>query len=122
MMTAEFDLIGKYAVTRGFPWSLPLMRLQSAKPRVPLDLTGMQARFEIYGTSRHHHRLPWEFSTATGHIHLGGAQGTVDIRLGPSDTELIRSTACRYRLIFTDSLGDESILLRGRLAVLEDEK
>jgi hypothetical protein len=116
----EFDLTGKYVVTRGFPWALAMTRLQSQRPRVPVDLSGMKARFEIHDT-QHRHRAPWVFSTDSGHIVLGAA-GTVDIRLADTDTESIRATACRYRLIFADSLSNESVLLRGRLAVLEGEK
>jgi hypothetical protein len=112
-----FDLIGVYTLARGFDWHLPLRRWQPGKPRVPLDLTGMTARLEIFDT-QHSRRPPWVFSTASGHIVLGGAEGAIDIRLASADTQSITATACRYRLIFTDALGGEAVLLRGRLAVL----
>jgi hypothetical protein len=118
---ASFDLIGQYALTRGFPWHLPLTRLQSARPRRPVDLTGMRARFEVYDTLRQRHR-PWVFSTDSGHLTLGDEAGTVDIRLAAEDTARITATACRYRLIFLDSWGRGAVLLRGRLAVLEHDR
>jgi hypothetical protein len=120
-MSANLDLTGAYAITRGFPWALPLTRLQPVRPRTPVDLTGMTARFEIFDTLAQR-RPPWVFSTDSGHITLGGATGAVDITLAAADTRSIRATACRYRLLFTDSLGDESVFLRGRLAVLEANK
>ena len=113
-----FDLLAPYAITRGFPWKLALTRLQSRTPRVPVDLTGMTARLEIYDT-QHCRRPPWTFDSATGHIALVGATGEVDIRLSAADTQGIAATACRYRIVFAGAAGAESIFLRGRLAVLE---
>jgi hypothetical protein len=93
-------------------------RLESRLPRRLVDLTGMTARFEVFDTL-HQRRAPWVFSTASGHITLGGATGEVLIHLSAADTLSIEATACRYRLIFTDSLGEEAVFARGRLAVLE---
>jgi hypothetical protein len=121
VLLSELNLLGDFAVTRGFPWHAHMARLQSRCPRVPVDLTGMKARLEVFDTL-HLRRAPWVFSTETGHIELGGGTGEFDIRLAAADTLGITATACRYRLIFTDALGEERILARGRLAVLEDVK
>jgi hypothetical protein len=120
-MTTTFDLLGDFAITRGFPWAWRLTRLQSRCPRVPVDLSGMTARFEVYDTL-HPRRAPWIFSGASGHVTLGGATGDVDIELSAADTESIAATAARYRLIFTDALSDETVFARGRLAILEGFK
>ena len=62
---------------------------------------------------------PLEFSTTGGHIALGGAAGTVAIDLDEDDTADIPDRAL-YRFYLTDALGKETLLLRGRLGVIEE--
>ena len=64
--------------------------------------------------------MPLVFSTVSGHIVLGGVAGTVAIDLDETDTALAAERAS-YRLYFTDSLGIETLLLRGRLGLLEED-
>jgi hypothetical protein len=115
VLARQYDLLGDCAVVRGLPWSLFFTRRQH--DRAPIDLTGCAARLEVFDTRRP--RAPWVFSTTSGHITLGGDAGTVDIALSGEDTAQIRTTAARYRIVFTDSQQHDAIYLRGRLAVLE---
>ena len=120
----EFDLTGPCAITRGSPWRLSFTRLLSTSPRAPVDLTGMTARLEIY-IVQPNNRTPRLKVFSEGKIVLGGADGTVNIRLSAYDTRALEAATsrykavCRYRLVFTDSHREEATLLRGRIAVLE---
>jgi hypothetical protein len=120
MATTEFDLLDIHALTRGFPWSLDFTR-KNPDRRTPIDLTGCAARLEIFDTQRTR-RPPWVFSTTSGHITLGGSAGTFACWLSAADTTALDATAARYRIIFTDSQGNDDLYLRGRLAVLESCK
>jgi hypothetical protein len=113
-------LLGPFALRRGFPWRFAFRRL-AAPARHPVDLTGCAARLEIYDALRPRH-LPWVFSTASGEITLGGAAGTFACHLTAAATAPIHATAGRYRIVFTDSLGDEQVFLFGRLAILEHDQ
>lgn len=115
MIGAKFDLVGPYAMVKGLPWSFELTRKAGGQP---LDLTGCAARLVIIDVLDP--TAPaLEFSTASGHIVLGGAAGTITIEL-PETLTAFAATRVRYRLYFTDSLGREGLLLRGRLGILED--
>ena len=114
----KVDLLGaRYAICRGFPWSVTFRRREPGPGRRPIDLTGFTARFEVYDSLREH-RPPWMF----GALIEAPQTGVVKIPLRADDTRALRTTAARYRLVFTDSLGDESVLLYGRLAVLESDR
>lgn len=119
---ARFDLVGKYAMVKGLPWSLAFTRKAGAA-KVPVDLTGCSARLVIVDllAAAAPETLPPEFSTASGHIALGGAAGTVTITLDEEDTALDYERAS-YRLYLTDALGVETLLLRGRLALVEEDE
>ena len=117
MRGRKFDLIGDYALRRAFPWRLSVRRLQPGPARKAVDLTGMSARFEIYDNLCAR-RPPWTFAVVIDAPPTGG--GLID--MSADDTRAIQTTAARYRLLFTDSLGDESVLLTGRLAVLESDR
>ncbi|MDR3352771.1 MAG: hypothetical protein LBO00_07225 [Zoogloeaceae bacterium] len=118
----EFNLIGGYAIRKGFHWSIQMARLVTRLPRVMVDLSGMQCRMEIYDT-RHPRKPPLTYSTQTGHIVLSGAAGTIEINIPAADTALLDpNTAGRYRLIFVDSLGREGVYVGGRIAILESDQ
>ncbi|MDR1424297.1 MAG: hypothetical protein LBI92_06830 [Azoarcus sp.] len=117
-MAREVALLGPdHAIRRGFPWRLTLRRLQPGPARRPVDLTGMNAAFEIYDTGAPR-RPPWAFVCQIA----DPASGIVRIALTAAETASIRAASARYRLVFTDSLGDAAVLLYGRLALLEHDK
>lgn len=117
MLGAKFDLLGPHALVRGLPWSLNFTRLAGAQ-KTPVDLTGCAARLVITGLlETAEPPEPLEFSTASGHIVLGGVLGTVAIDLDEEDTAEIPDRAL-YRFYLADALGKETLLLRGRLGVL----
>lgn len=112
------DLVGDHAMVKGLPWSLRFTR--TAKPsNMPIDLTGCSARLVITNPLDAA-AAPLVFSTASGHIVLGGVAGTVDIDMDETDTT-IAAIRINYRLYFTDSLGLEKLLMRGQLALLEED-
>ncbi len=117
MAATVFDLIGPYAIEKGFPWEFSFTRY--APPgKTPVDLTGYDCAFEIYDT-QNPEAAPAVFSVATGHITLGGQDGTVSIRLAHTDTLDLVAGAARYRVVFTDSLGNARPHTRGRLGLVE---
>jgi hypothetical protein len=117
MLGAKFDLVGDYAMVKGLPWSLRLTR-RAGPAKTPVDLSGCTARLVITDLLDAA-AAPLEFSTGSGHVVLGGVAGTVAIDLPGTVTGLAAQRA-RYRLYLVDALGVESLLLRGRLALVED--
>lgn len=117
MAATRFDLVGPHAIEKGFPWSFRFARLQP--DRTPVDLTGCAAELVLYDATAPD-APPMRFSTASGHIVLGGAAGTVAVRLTDAETRAIPDAHSRYRLIFTDAAGDADLYFRGRVAYLED--
>ena len=113
---AVLDLVGPYAIVKGLPWAFKFTR-KAGPGKVPVDLTGATARLEIHDLLAG--GPPVEFSTASGHIVLGGAAGTVDVALTAGET-LLAAQRARYRLYLTPAGGREQLLLRGRLGLLED--
>ena len=116
----KFDLVDSYTMVKGLPWSFRFTRL-AGPLKTPVDLTGCSARlviFDLLDTTVP--LVPLVFSTVSGHILLGGVAGTVAIDLDETDTALAAERAS-YRLYFTDSLGVETLLLRGRLGLLEED-
>jgi len=117
--TATFDLLGDHAITRNFSWRFSFRRLQPGKHpqnRQPVDLTGLTARLEIFDTQKARN-TPHVFSTE----HPLGEDGEVAFVLSGAETRSIPITAARYRVVFSDPSGEQSVLLRGRLAVLEEK-
>lgn len=114
---ARFDLLGRYAMVKGLPWSFAFTR-KAGPQKTPVDLTGCSARLVIFDLLDAA-VLPLEFSTVSGHITLGGVLGTVTIDLDDAETALTAERAS-YRLYFTDALGRETLLLRGRLGLIEE--
>ena len=120
MIGARFDLLGKYALVRGLPWSLDFVR-KTGPAKTPVDLSGCAARLVISGLlETAEPPEPLEFSTTSGHITLGGALGTVAVDLDETDTAGIPDRAL-YRFYLADALGKETLLLRGRLGVIEED-
>jgi len=115
---AKFDLVGDYAMVKGLPWSLRFTRY-AGPAKTPVNLTGCSARLVIFNLLDAA-ALPLAFSTVSGHIVLGGMLGTVAIDLD-GETTALASERATYRLYFTDSLGVETLLLRGRLGLLEED-
>ncbi len=117
----KFDLLGPHAMVKGLPWSLEFTR-RAGPAKTPVDLTGCSARLVITDLlADAAPETPLEFTTLSGHIVLGGVAGTVAITLDETDTALAAERAS-YRLYFTDSLGRESLLLRGRLGLVEEDE
>ena len=116
---ARFDLVGPHAIVKGLPWSLRCTRY-AGPAKTPVDLTGCSARLVIFDLLDEA-ALPLEFSTVSGHITLGGVLGTVTIDLDEAATTLTAERAS-YRLYFTDALGREALLLRGRLGLIEESE
>lgn len=115
----KFDLVGPYTIVKGLPWSLKFTRRTGAG-KTPVNLTGCAARLVVVDLLPATPPAdPLEFSTTSGHIALGGAAGTVDIELDETDTALTAQRAA-YRLYMADALGKETLLLRGRLGLLEE--
>lgn len=117
MLGAKFDLVGDYAMVKGLPWSLRLTR-KAGPGKTPVDLTGCTARLAIKDVLSS--TVPDEFSTAGGHVVLGGVAGTIDIDLPETVTDLAAVRAS-YRLYLTPPGGKEILLLRGRLALVEED-
>lgn len=115
---AKFDLVGDYAIVKGLPWSLAFT-YRAGPGKTPVDLTGCSARLAIFDLLAD--GAPVEFSTVSGHIALGGAAGTIAVELPESLTGLAAQRA-RYRLYLTDAGGKERLLLRGRLALVEESE
>lgn len=116
---ARFDLVGSYMMVKGLPWSLHFTRY-AGPARTPVDLTGCDARLLIFDLlDLTVPAAPLKFDVTSGHIVLGGVAGTVAIDLDDTDTALAAERA-GYRLYFTDALGVETLLLRGRLGLLEE--
>jgi len=113
-----FDLIGDHAITRNFSWRFSFRRLQPGKHhRQPVDLTGLTARLEIFNTQSGQRGSPRIFQTE----QALGEDGEVAFSLTGAETRSIPITAARYRVVFTDPSGEQAVLLRGRLAVLEEK-
>jgi hypothetical protein len=111
-MARRYDLLGdRYAIRRGISWRLAVRRLQPLPGHPPVDMAGMTAQFEIYDVFVD--RAPWVFD-----VNITAAQ-YAEIALSAAETADIDATEVRYRLVFTDSLGDAQVLLYGRLAILE---
>ncbi len=113
----RFDLVGPHTMVKGLPWSFRFTR-RAGPAKTPVDLTGCSARLVIFDLLDPA-APPLVFTTASGHIVLGGIAGTVAIDLDETDTALAAERAS-YRLYLTDSLGVETLLLRGRLGLLEE--
>lgn len=121
MLGAKFDLLGPYSIVKGLPWSLRMTRKAGAA-KTPVNLTGCHARFVIFDmldVGANPVVEPFEVSDVTGEVVLGGNAGTIAIDLDETQTALTAQRA-RYRLYFTDALGVESLLLRGRLGLVEE--
>ena len=116
---ARYDLRDQNAMVKGLPWHLGYTH-KAGPQKAPVDLTGCSARLVI-DNPLDAAQAPAEFSTASGHIVLGGATGRVDIDLDETDT-LLGGTRARYRLYLTDALGKTRLLLRGALALVEENE
>ena len=110
---ARFDLIGKYSLVRGLPWSLCFTRKAGG---IPVDLTGGSARLVIFDALE-----PGTCLWFTGPPRLVlGAAGRVDIILSEADTASVTWSRARYRFYYTPAGGPETLLLYGRLGVVEE--
>lgn len=119
MTSTVFDLVGKYAIEKGLPWSFRCTRY-AGPARTPVDLTGLVARLDIFDALAPGAPI-LSVGSASGEIVLGGPAGTVDIALSGAQTRTITATHLRYRLTFIDALFVERIYLRGRLGLLDGD-
>lgn len=117
MSSTTFDLIGKYAIEKGLPWSFRCARF-AGRAKTPVDLTGSSARLEIYNALTG--ELITTLDDASGDIVLGGAAGTVEVALAAQVSATWSATNLRYRFFFTDSLGVDRLFMRGRLGLVDD--
>ncbi len=119
MTSTVFDLVGKYAIEKGLPWSFRCTRY-TGPARVPVDLTGLVARFDVFDALAPGAPV-LSVSSASGEIALGGVAGTVAIDLSAAQTGAIAATHLRHRLTFIDAQLVERVFLRGRLGLLEGD-
>lgn len=114
MASTVFDLIGKHAIEKGFPWSFIFTRY-AGPSKTPVDLTGQVCSLDIYDALSPGAPI-LSVSTTSGEIVLGGATGRTEIDLTAQQT-LISATTLRYRLVFTDATGRRHPFLHGRLGI-----
>jgi len=117
MAAQVFDLVGPYAIEKGYPWEFVFTRYVPPG-KTPVDLTGCDCALEIYDT-QNPEAAPVVFNVASGHVTLGGPAGTISIRMAHTDTLALVATSARYRIVFTDSLGNAKPYTRGRLGLVE---
>lgn len=119
MTSTVFDLVGKYSIEKGLPWSFRCTRY-AGPAKTPVDLTGLVARLDIFDAF-----VPGapvlSVGSASGEIILGGIAGTVAAALSAAQTGAIAATHLRYRLTFIDTQFVEHVFLRGRLGLLEGD-
>lgn len=114
----RFDLVGQYAVVRGFPWSLPEITARQKKAGAPINLTGYQAVLEIFDSTQTA-AAPLVYSQQTGHIPALNSSGVITCDLSIVDVAALPAYPT-YRLSLIDSLGRPRPYLRGRLSVIVD--
>lgn len=110
MASTVFDLINKYAVERGEPWRLKLTHF-CGPAKQPVDLTGLQARFDVLNG------LGEEVLLSVTPM-LGGGSGTIEINITGEQTTRLNKIPLRYRLRISDGSA-EWTLIRGRLSVVD---
>lgn len=117
MTSTVFDLLGKHAIEKGFPWSLAFTRY-AGPAKTPVDLTGLQCRLDIYDALSPSNVPILSGSTVSGEIVMGGASGRVEIDLSEQQT-FITARSLRYRLVFIDAQGRQRPYLHGRIGLVE---
>lgn len=80
--------------------------------RDPVDLSGYTARMQVRLTARAPEVLIG-LTTENGRIQLGGANGTVTLKIAASDTVTFPSTPHAYDLELEDSDGRVTRLVEG---------
>lgn len=110
-----YNLDGRHSIVRGLPWSFSFTR-RAGKAKAPVDLTGCAARLVVFDTTD-----PATVQQFVAEITLGGTAGTVNIDLTDAATALVQDfRRPAYRLYMTDALGKESLFLRGRLGIVDE--
>ena len=117
MASTVFDLIGKHAIEKGFPWSFIFTRY-AGPAKTPVDLTGLKCELDIYDALSLAAPI-LSVSTDSGEVVLGGAGGRVEINLSDQQT-LLSATSLRYRVVFADVSGRKYPFLHGRLGIEGD--
>ncbi len=118
MTSTVFDLVGKYAIEKGLPWTFRCTRF-SGPAKTPVDLTGSAARFEIFDATSN--ATLGVLTSTDGDVVLGGPAGTVVCNLSAAASLSWEARYLRYRFVFTDSQGSERVYLRGRLGLVDDQ-
>lgn len=95
---------------KGFTWKVGV-------PAAPVDLTGCQARMHVRAKITDATPII-ELTTANGRIELGGATGTITLKLSAAETAALSFVAAVYdlELVFTDGtvrrLAEGSVSLK----------
>lgn len=122
MTSTVFDLVGKYAIEKGLPWSFRCTR-KAGPSKTPVDLSGLTARLDIYDALQPGPPIlsVGTIGTISGGIVLGGVDGSIAASLAAAATSAMSATHLRYRLILIDANAVEQGFMRGRLGVIEED-
>ncbi len=117
MASTVFDLVGKHAIEKGFPWSFVFTRY-AGPAKTPVDLTGLSCRLDVFDALSASTTPLLSVSSASGQIVLGGASGRTEIDLTEQQTTFA-TKSLRYRIVFTEAGGRQHPYLHGRLGIVE---
>ena len=107
-------------IEQGGTYTLPLVWQDSTKS--PIDITGRHARMHIRST-REANIILVELTSDNGRITLGGATGSIVVKLTAEETSLIDWTFAVYDLeLFYDDSGVEVVnkIIGGNITVLQE--
>lgn len=114
MAAASHDI----TIEQGATWRLVLSWMQPDGV-TPYDLTDCKARMQV--RSAHGTDILIELddaSTTDGRIALGGATGSIAIRIAPAATERLNVKKAQYDLVLQLATGDVERLLRGKVTIV----
>lgn len=107
-------------ISQGDTFILPLIWQDASK--VPIDITGRQARMHIRSYIGEEDYL-LELTTENGRIQLGGIDGTVNLKLTAYETAQVTWDSGVYDLeLYYDDSGEEHVekLIRGSISVIKE--
>jgi hypothetical protein len=114
MAAATHDI----TIEQGATWRLVLSWMQPDGVTA-YDLTGCQARMQVRSAHGTDVLIDLdEAGTDDGQISLGGATGSIAIRIAPSATEKLNVKKAQYDLVLQLATGDVERLLRGKVTVV----
>ena len=109
-------------INQGATFKFPLLWQDTQKPPQPIDITGRNARMHIRQDIADTSTL-LELTDANGRIILGGAAGTIEIKLTAAETSAITWDYGVYDLeLYYDDAGEEVVdkLIRGNISVIKE--